>query len=413
MTGRLRSTPHHQGGLTLVELLVAMVLTGILFSVVGNVLVMASRVGTKTQAGMESSTSAFRSSSRFADDVTAAGPIGDGTAVIGRGQTGCGGTTSVVRFIGPGAGSAVTVRSYTRVSAGGATTLVRRKCSGSTLSAALSATPATETVVPDLAPATTSTVVTCDGDGPTPPYDDQRCAVVSLSVTTTTGYRFTLSGALRSTLSPTATTAVTPVRAPVTGTCTLEAAATAWGATGGYAGGSGGHNGDATLYTYNDTNQRTSFIRFDLTAPCTGAGDSWPKLPGGRTLTSVKLYLAYLGKTSDSCGIFPGISYDGQVLETLNDASGWTEASLTGANMPSGTRNSYSFNVASSGSATMHVNAAITDAVRQWYTVGGWKNNGFRLRRNSVGDTCGKSNKFGSRFQANASLRPKLVITWG
>jgi len=168
------------------------------------------------------------------------------------------------------------------------------------------------------------------------------------------------------------------------------------------------------MYTYDDTNQRRSFLKFDLTQPCADASPVWATLPGGRNIVNVTLYLTYMGKSSDSCGIFPGISYDGQKLEPLNAASVWSEASLTGSNMPGGTTGSnYSFSVANAGSPTAHVNTAISDAVKHWYASNDWVNNGWRLSRSNAGDTCGKSNQFASRFEPNAALRPRLVISWG
>ena len=83
--------------------------------------------------------------------------------------------------------------------------------------------------------------------------------------------------------------------------------------------------------------------------------------------------------------------------------------------MPTGVRSGfdYKFDVANQGSLTAHVNAKITDAVKNWYAIGGWANNGWILRRSGVGDTLGRSNSFASRHNSNDGLRPKLVITWG
>ena len=60
-----------------------------------------------------------------------------------------------------------------------------------------------------------------------------------------------------------------------------------------------------------------------------------------------------------------------------------------------------------------HSSAQLLDAVKHWYAPNDWVNNGWRLSRSGVGDTCGRSNLFASRFNANADLRPRLVISWG
>lgn len=408
----LRSrTASGQAGFTIAELLVALLIGGLVVASAALVLNLTMGQEERSSGSIAGSNSAFRTGSRFADDVASVGPVAGVTDLVAVGVTGCASSAAVLRLVGPSPTGDVLVRSYDRVTTDGTTKLLRRQCTGATLAAATSAASDNTTVVTDLDPAADSVVVTCDGAAVS-----SSCRVVQMDVRTRQGDQFGVRGTIGAALAPTATTTPVAIQAPASGTCTIMASATTWGATGGYAGSnSANHNNDPTMYTYNDTNQRRSFLKFDLTQPCADATPAWPTLPGGRNITTVKLYLAYTGKTSDSCGIFPGISYDGQVLEPLNDASIWSESTLTGANMPGGVRGgfSYSFNVANQGSLTEHINTSITDAVKHWYAANDWVNNGWRLSRSGAGDTCGKSNKFASRFESNAALRPRLVISWG
>ena len=400
-----------QRGFTVAEVLLALLIGGLVVASTAMALNFAVGQNRRSSGSIADSNSAFRTGSRFGDDVASVGPVSGVTDVVAVGVTGCGNDTAVLRLVGPSSTGQVLVRSYHRVTSGTKTKLVRRECSGASLSAATTASASSSTVVTDLDPATTSTAVTCDGAAVS-----SSCRVVQMVVTPRGGGPFSVRGTIGAALAPTATTTPVPVQAPASGTCTIMASATTWGATGGYAGSSGtNHNTDPTMYTYDDTNQRRSFLKFDLTQPCADATPVWPTLPGGRNITNVTLYLAYMGKSSDSCGIFPGISYDAQTMEPLNDASIWAESTLTGATMPSGLRSgfAYNFNVSNQGSVTAHVNAAISDAVKHWYASGDWVNNGWRLSRSGGGDTCCKSKQFASRFQTNTALRPKLVITWG
>ncbi len=393
-------------GTNLVELLAVMVITGLIVAVLASVVKVSAKSNAQAKVSTESSTSTFDLTAFFAEDASSAGPV-SGADPIELGQTGCGSGTSAVRFVGPGStAGTVTIRSYIAVTAGTKTTLERRMCTGATLAAAAAATPTVRVVVTDLKAGTTT--ATCDV------LPTANCQTATLTATTSSGRDLVVMGRIQAVLAPTPTTAVSPVTAPATGTCTLLADRTAWGATGGVAGDSGtNHGNDGETQTYDDTNQRRTFLHFDLTSPCQDSPLSWATLPGGRLLTSVTLKLAYLGKTNDKCWIFPGISYDSQVLQALDNSSTWTEAGLTGSNMPGTMRGStYTFNVSGSGSLTTHTNTTISDAVNGWYQ-GTWVNNGFRLSRSSVGDTCGDANRFASRHNSNTALVPRLVITWG
>lgn len=408
------NTERGQSGFSLIEMLLAITIGSLVAGVATAGLYTTMHVANDGSQSLERSNAAFLTSSRFASDVVSVGPVTGVAEMVSTGEVGCGGEQAILRLIGPGpvGGDAVRVRSYSVVSVLGESQLRRSTCSGVTLDAALAASPSPAPVVRKLVtegPA--PVVVTCNGDA-----EFSRCRTVEMSVRTTTSRYFTVRGTVGSVLVPTPTTTPTLAVAPPTGKCTIMASETTWGATGGAAGGSGDlHANDTLLYTYNDTNQRNSFLRFDLTQPCGGAGDSWRTLPGGRNLTAVSLKMAYVGKTNSSCWIFPGVSKDEQIMQPLDTNSLWSEATLRGSNMPGAVRsgNDYKFKVAEQGSLTTHTGTGLTATVRQWYASGGWRNNGWILRRDGVGDTCGNSNMFASRSHADANLRPRLEITWG
>lgn len=408
------SPPHHrrsadrtQAGFTLLELLVALVVGGMIIGTASLVLSFTMRQDETSRKSLASSNSAFRTGTLFADDVSSVSAVSGLTDIVTAGTTGCGNETSVLRLVGASStGTTLTVRSYHRVTSGTRTQLVRRECSGMTLAGATGGPTSSTVVVTNLSPDVGSTRVDCDG-GPVSP----TCRVITMRVTTTSGASFKVRGAIDSTLSPTPTTTPMPVIAPPTGTCTIPASETAWGGTGGYAGDANtNHYGDGTISTYNDTNTRRSFLEFDLTQPCANypSSDTWPTLPGGRDIKSATLYLAYLGRTGS------GITYD-QTLEPLKDSSTWSETTLTGANMPSGVRSgyTYTFTAGNVNALTAHTNTAILNSVKGWYAAGGWVNNGWRLWRSTVGDGGGNYYNFASRFNVDPTLRPKLVLTWG
>ena len=366
----------------------------------------------RSTRSISSSNSAFRTGTRFADDVGSVSPVAGVSDLVAVGVPGCGGSTAELRLVGSDAAGQVQVRSYHRVVDGTRMELVRRSCSGPTLAAAQAASTSNRTVVTDLDPGTNGVEVSCDG-GPV----GTTCRVVSMQVLTADGARFTVRGTIGSVLQPTPTTIPTPVRAPESGTCTIMASATTWGATGGAAGSSTAtHAGDPLMSTYDDTNQRRSFMKFDLTQPCVDVDAVWPTLPGGRNLTNVVLQLAWMGDSSNPCGVF-GINYDAQRIEPLADAAVWDEAALDGDNMPSGSliRSgfTYDFDADSQNTLVSHSDAALFDAVEHWYEANDWVNNGWRLSRRGAGDTCGRANLFASRHNGDPALRPRLVISWG
>lgn len=427
-----------QAGFSLIDMLLAIVIGSMIAATAASGLYTVIHVSSASNESFAESNAAFLTSSRFASDVASVGPTAGVNELISSGEPGCGGEESILRLIGPGkpdfalrrmaadvqqagvqdgetddsAAEAIRVRSYRVVKTDDGAYLRRSTCSGSTLEAALSGVETAAPVVRDLVnDGPEPVVVTCNGQS-----EFSRCRVIEMSVRTTAYRYFTVRGTVGSVLSPTPTTTPTLAVAPPTGTCTILATETTWGATGGYAGGNGDlHAGETTIYTYNDTNRRNSFLRFDLTQPCVGTGDSWRTLPGGRNLTAVALKLAYLGKNNAACGIFPGISKDEQIMQPLGADSPWSEATLKGNNMPGGVRtgNDFKFNVANQGTLTTHTGAGLTAAVKSWYAAGGWVNNGWVVRRDGAGDTCGKSNMFASRSHADPNLRPRLEITWG
>ena len=411
VTGRASRRIRSQAGFTLVELLVGMFIGGLVIATAAVVLSFVLGQNRRSSASISDSNSAFRTGNTFADDVQSASPVPGFSDPVTVGADGCGASASLVRLAGIEPDGNVLVRSYHRVVDGDRVKLVRRQCSGATLAAALAAPAASNVVVVDLDPGGSAVSVTCDG-GPV----SSTCRLVQMEVMTAGGEQFSVRGTIGSVLSPTPTTTPTPVLAPETGTCTILASATTWGATGGYAGSSSAtHGGDPMMATYNDGNKRRSFLLFDLTQPCAEATPDWPTLPGGRNITAVDLYLAYMGKSSDSCGLIPGISYDGQEMEPLNATSLWSEPTLNGSNMPSGVRSgfTYNFSSANAGALTLHTSNPLTEAVKHWYASNDWVNNGWRLSRSSPGDTCGTSNLFASRHHPTVGLQPKLVISWG
>lgn len=402
----LRRASSSQGGFAIVELLVSLLIAVLVIGVTVSALAVTRRSNKSGEENLTSSNSAFQAGSRFGDDVASVGPVSGVTQVVATGEPGCGGTTSALRLIGPRPdGTGVQVRSYHQVTDGSDQVLRRRSCAGSNLSAALAASPTSDVViVSDLATGSGAVQVTCDGAAVS-----ASCQVVEMAVDTATGRSFTVRGSVASVLSPTPTTTPVPVVAPVTGTCTIMASETTWGGTGGVAGSGNGSGGDALMYTYNDLSQRMSFLRFDLTQPCAeGASGDWLTLPGGRNITAAKLYLTSFSRS--------GINYD-QVLAPLAASSTWTEAGLTGANMPmatvGGSSYEYTFKSANNGVLTEYISSPITETVKQWYKAGGWVNNGWILRRSGAGDGFGYFYKFASRHNPTVALRPKLVVSWG
>jgi len=151
-----------------------------------------------------------------------------------------------------------------------------------------------------------------------------------------------------------------------------------------------------------------SYLRFDLSSPCTGAGEPWPTLPGGRTIVTASLSIGYLG-TSGCC-----VSGSEHSIRAVGPGT-WSEATLTGNNRITGTLGSaVDFNAPGSDPTNVNLaGGAITTAVQQWYTPGGWKNNGFVLARSTGGDTTGKTRQWATRHYSDPKYWPRLVVTWG
>ena len=416
----LRSA-RHQAGFTLVEVMIALVVGALILAAAATAMITMLRSNAQSERGLASSNSAFATGSRFGDDVASVGPVAGATDLVSTGTTGCGGSTALLRLVGPGT-TGVRVWSYHRVTTADDTELIRRTCEGATLGAATAATPTALPVVLDLNPASGSITVGCDGGAVS-----SACQVVEMSVQTRSNRSFTVRGAIASSLAPTPTTAPTPVIAPTVGTCTLDATATAWVGTGSYAGDANtNHGSEAELYTYNQAGptQRRSYLKFDLTGPCR-AGSDWPTLPGGRKVTGATLKLHYVGRSNSLC-IVRGFSYTEQSLKPLAETSTWSQSTVTGANGPTATRSGYDAifdapganpeftwgTTASAGTVSLSP-SAILDTVRGWYAAGGWTNNGWLLSRNTGGDTCGVSVTFASMNAPDVNQRPQLVVTWG
>lgn len=416
-----------QAGLSMLELMTALIIAALIVGSVVAGLGVIRRTNQLSSENLTSSNSAFLTSGQFSDDVASVGPVSGVSDLVAAGATGCGGSTSALRLMGLTAdGSAVQVRSYHVNAVGDRTELRRRTCTGTSLGTATSSsTFSNSLLVRDLATGPAPVSITCDGGDPVTPH----CHVVEMRVETATGRDFDLRGTIASVMNPSPTTSIAPAVAPPSGKCTLVATETTWGGTGGVAGSGDGRSGDVRMYTYDDTNQRNSYLRFDLTKPCIGANDTWPSLPGGRNLTGATLQLNYTGKSSTTCwflGDIAGVSREGQVLQPLSGTANWTEATLTGANMPTSVYGDNTYKVTFDTEykfTTGEVKnpplvkqlsqTGIIEAVKKWYTAGVWTNNGWILRRSSVGDTCSVSNMFASRHDSNAARRPQLIIKWG
>ena len=83
------------------------------------------------------------------------------------------------------------------------------------------------------------------------------------------------------------------------------------------------------MATYNDSNTRRSFMKFDLTQPCADASPGGP--PAGRTeLDQRGAPVGVDGRLVGLVRDLPGINYDGQVIEPLGNTAVWDEATLNG-----------------------------------------------------------------------------------
>ena len=426
-----------QSGLTLIELLVAMVVTTTIMGALGGVLVLLLRTPPETVANLTSSASAFQTGSMFADDIQSAGPETGGLAVT-RGTPGCGGGTSLVRAVSREGGD-VQVRSYSLGPRG--ETLERRVCTGSDQADALGQDPSVGTVVRDLDPSKPPPKVTCrasavSGEAPMTPDGDYQCRLVSMTVTTATNLVFTVEGRRN--------TVQTPLEsgAPPKPQCTLKVSADTYISRQNDGGGDGRLKtfGPDVEFVVQGERKKTGFLRIDLLSPCQGKGE--PRvLPGGKRITSAELslWLTYAldTKTSD-------YSYR---LTTLPPAFRWSEYTLRGngvddtctsmPTMPNGTPEDPLLPLASSlpcsnnsngdwfgtfsigpdglgdlGNDPANVKVSVLGTVQRWYK-GTLPNNGWAIDRD-VNDN-GTLQKGGWRFGSKErnTYGPQLVLKWG
>ncbi|MCB0977804.1 MAG: DNRLRE domain-containing protein [Acidimicrobiales bacterium] len=404
------SAPGGSAGFTLVELMVALTLGVLIVGVVVNAFGSMSR-GTKTAEGsMRSSGSALKSSTWFADDVADALNAGT-SAGIRRGQPGCGGDpASVLRFLKPGS-SGVTVRSWSVVDAPAGRRLERRTCSGADLAAALAA-PVTreQVVVDDLDDGTDAAVATCratPGSDPAPSTEqgDKQCRLVSLTVQTVTGYRFTIEGSQRPVQSP-SSSPVTEKR------CTLLSSADTF--VNSYHPDTNYGSADHVSIFKRSSGELISLIKVNLGGRCTGE-DEPASLPGGRRILDAQLKIKLIRYRD------PGLcQYEG-LHQVRVWGQPWDENSLTWNNWSDGFQagsNAYVFD-ARCDDVRKTFSIPVLQEVTQWYrgaSRGGWANNGWRIDRQAAPNPqdMGEGDGFwwGSRESLDSTEWPRLVITW-
>ena len=420
-----------QSGLTLIELLVAMVVTTTIMGALGGVLVLLLRTPPETVANLTSSASAFQTGSVFADDIQSAGPE-TGELAVTRGTPGCGGGTSLVRAVSREGGD-VQVRSYSVGT--NKDTLERRACTGSDQADALAQDPSIDTVVRDLDPSiepkVTCRASTVSGEAPLTPDGDYQCRLVSMTVTTATNLVFTVEGRRN--------TVQTPLEsgAPPKPQCTLNASADTYAST--QEDGPGKNFGTDVEWVVQGVGKKTGFLRIDLLSPCQGEGE--PRvLPGGKRITSAELslWLTYAldTKTSD-------YSYR---LTTVPPAFRWSEYTLRGngidlcTSMPDmpvvrpedpllplasslpcsnnsngdwfGTFSIGPDGLGDLGNDPANVKVSVLGTVQRWYK-GTLPNNGWAIDRD-VNDN-GALQKGGWRFGSKErnTYGPQLVLKWG
>ncbi|WP_020378856.1 prepilin-type N-terminal cleavage/methylation domain-containing protein [Candidatus Microthrix parvicella] len=422
-----------QSGLTLIELLVAMAVTTIIFGGLGGALIILMRTPPETVANLTSSASAFQTGSMFADDIQSAGPE-TGELAVTRGTPGCGGGPSLVRAVSREGGD-VQVRSYS-VSTN-KDTLERRVCTGSDQADALAQNPSVGTVVRDLDPGV-EPEVNCRASAvantaPTTPDGDYQCRLVSMTVTTAANLKFTVEGRRN--------TVQTPLEsgAPPKQQCTLNASADTYISTQPRKRDDPKYYGTDVEFVVQGSGKKTGFMRIDLLSPCRGE-DEPRLLPGGKSITSAELSLNLTDShdkpsTPSSFRLTtvpPAFRWSEYTLDE-NGVDGCTQMSAMpdmkpddpplplATNLPCGSNSNADWfgtfsigpgGLSGLGNNPVNVKVSVLGTVQRWYT-GTMPNNGWALDRDvdEGGDRRVGGWRFGSKERN--SLGPQLVVKWG
>ncbi len=423
--GRRSASP---AGFTLMEVLVAMMLTGIVMAAATSALIMTFRTVGETNARLTSSGSALQTNAYFAGDIANAF-TSDGSKAIGRGKEGCGGDpTSFLRTIRM-EGGIVKVQSYSLGTNASGATLERRTCEGSTVPTATApgAAGRTAKVVNDLGSGDDAVTVTCrqsPNATPSPATDegDAKCHLVAMTVRTRTGYTFTVEGQRDKLLGVDEPSAVTTLKQ-----CTLVASADASVTS------FRPNVNDGTSWRI-DTFRRAGgplmtgkgdvlgFLKVDLLGPCAGA-DEPAFLPGGKRLLSADLQL-YLFRNSnpDSAG-----NESTHRLRMVSEY--WDEATVTWTTKPAvfdeftkpagfDTAPTHWFSPQRPFPGRRALHNDVLAETRYWYggpTGDGQVNWGWRLDRGdgNWGDNGGDGGfSWGAHDSSDEYAWPKLTVTW-
>lgn len=437
ITNAQRRPDRTDGGFTLVELLVAMVISSILLGVLCSALILLLRQPPETIEHLSASDSAFRTSSLFGDDIASA-TAGPNELAITRNAAGCGGDTNSVLRVLTKTETAVEIRSYSISDNGRA--LERRTCHGTTEAAALTApVDLTRSVVTNLDPGSRPAVAcrTSATAAPAPETaeGDAQCRLVTMTVKTHGSLTFAVDGRRETVQTP-----LTPPPPPRR-TCTLIPA------------GDTNINTDNRSATAGDQHvirvqakqsfsRKNAYIRFDLLGGCQGEKEPG-SLPGAKTVKSATLTLTVLRKDGANIGPNGNTKFR---LVTLPDWYTWHEDTLTYNDLKSclvkptvqepnplafpcefpgpgeqdpGTNGSgdpdffYNFRLDPSVPIYGTVDIPVTRAVQRWYD-GRAINRGWSLDRGYYfqNDSDGTGWAFASREYPLPEFRPKLTIEW-
>ncbi len=416
--------------MTLIELLVAMVVSSTVLAALGGALMILLRTPPETVNQLTSSGSAFQTGSTFADDIESAGPE-SGQLAVTRNTPGCGtGPPSVVRVVSSEGGD-TQVRSYSVGVAG--TTLERRVCSGATQADALLANASASTVVNDLDP-TKAPVVNCRASAvaspaPVTTEGDAECRLVSMTVTTSTNLVFTVEGRRNTVQTPLKSTAPTKQQCTLGGLRGIADTYVSQGGSERY-----WNYGDDTEFVVQHGNnglRKNAYLKANLLTGCTGTNE--PRfMPGGEQLDSATLSLP-LQQPDPAAN---ASTDDHFRLVTLPDWYAWNEDTLTYDDLAHCSvkptpqnQNPFSFPCETDpasdaskfntfqigvGTYPRQIDVDVLIAVRGWYD-GSVPNRGWSLDRGFNNPVDGNNIQYGGwRFGSkdNTNAQPKLIVTW-